>query len=129
VEQRKLRKERCTAKQTHADLVKLGFEGSYERVAAFVRVYKAIEVFPVPVASVSRIRAPVAPCQSIQGGCDGVVLIVAKLPFAGVCFEVHSSSGVGNGKAISASAPVVLSIWYLLTPFEAYAKRNPNRVA
>ena len=37
-EQRKSRKDRRTAKQMHADLVKLGFDGSYERVAAFVRV-------------------------------------------------------------------------------------------
>lgn len=40
-EQRKSRKERRTAKQMHADLVTLGFDGSYERVAAFVRVWKA----------------------------------------------------------------------------------------
>jgi hypothetical protein len=41
MEQRKSRKDRPTAKQMHADLVKLGFEGSYERVAAFVRAWKA----------------------------------------------------------------------------------------
>ncbi|AXI53345.1 IS21 family transposase [Sulfitobacter sp. JL08] len=40
-EQRKSRKDRCTAKQMHADLVQLGFDGSYERVAAFVRAWKA----------------------------------------------------------------------------------------
>lgn len=39
-EQRKSRKERRTAKQMHADLVQLGFEGSYERVASFVREWK-----------------------------------------------------------------------------------------
>lgn len=39
-EQRKSRKERRTAKQMHADLVQLGFDGSYERVAAFVRNWK-----------------------------------------------------------------------------------------
>ena len=39
-EQRKSRKDRRTAKQMHADLVKLGFDGSYERVAAFVRGWK-----------------------------------------------------------------------------------------
>jgi DNA replication protein DnaC len=37
MEQRKSRKERRTAKQMHADLVQLGFDGSYERVAVFVR--------------------------------------------------------------------------------------------
>jgi hypothetical protein len=41
MEQRKSRKERRTAKQMHADLVQLGFDGSYERVAAFVRAWKA----------------------------------------------------------------------------------------
>lgn len=40
MEQRKSRKERRTAKQMHADLVQLGFDGSYERVAAFVRTWK-----------------------------------------------------------------------------------------
>lgn len=39
-EQRKSRKERRTAKQMHSDLVQLGFDGSYERVAAFVRDWK-----------------------------------------------------------------------------------------
>jgi transposase len=41
MELRKSRKDRRTAKQMHADLVKLGFDGSYERVAAFVRAWKA----------------------------------------------------------------------------------------
>ena len=39
-EQRKSRKERRTAKQMYVDLVQLGFDGSYERVAAFVREWK-----------------------------------------------------------------------------------------
>ena len=39
-DQRKSRKERRTAKLMHTDLVKLGNEGSYERVAAFVREWK-----------------------------------------------------------------------------------------
>jgi transposase len=41
MEQRKSRNDRRTAQQMHADLVKLGFDGSYERVAAFVRAWKA----------------------------------------------------------------------------------------
>ena len=36
----KSRKQRRTAKQMHADLVALGFEGGYGRVAAFVRAWK-----------------------------------------------------------------------------------------
>lgn len=40
VEAGKSRKQRRTAKQMHADLVVLGYEGSYERVAAFVRAWK-----------------------------------------------------------------------------------------
>jgi len=39
-EQRKSRKDRRTAKQMHADLVQLGYDGSYERVSAFVRAWK-----------------------------------------------------------------------------------------
>ena len=35
------RKQRRTAKQMHADLVALGYDGSYNRVAAFVRAWKA----------------------------------------------------------------------------------------
>jgi len=41
VEAGKSRKQRRTARQMHADLVVLGYEGSYERVAAFVRAWKA----------------------------------------------------------------------------------------
>jgi transposase len=37
----KSRKQRRTAKQMHADLVVLGYDGSYGRVAAFVRAWKA----------------------------------------------------------------------------------------
>ncbi|KRS19216.1 hypothetical protein XM52_06070 [Roseovarius indicus] len=39
-EQRKSRKDRRTAKQMHADLVQLGYDGSFERVAVFVRTWK-----------------------------------------------------------------------------------------
>jgi transposase len=38
---RKSRKERRTVKQMHADLVRLGYDGSYERVAAFARAWRA----------------------------------------------------------------------------------------
>ncbi len=41
MEANKSRKQKRTAKQMHADLVVLGFDGSYERVAAFVRAWKA----------------------------------------------------------------------------------------
>jgi transcriptional regulator with XRE-family HTH domain len=37
----KSRKERRTLKQLHADLVALGYEGSYNRVAAFARKWTA----------------------------------------------------------------------------------------
>ena len=36
----KSRKQRCTLKQIHEDLKELGFEGSYDRVAAFARVWR-----------------------------------------------------------------------------------------
>ena len=41
VEAGKSRKQRGTARQMHRDLVVLGYGGSYERVAAFVRAWKA----------------------------------------------------------------------------------------
>ena len=41
IEAGKSRKERRTVKQLHADLVTLGFSGSYARVAAFARRWKA----------------------------------------------------------------------------------------
>jgi transposase len=41
IEAGKSRKQRRTAKQMHADLVVLGYAGSYGRVAAFVRAWKA----------------------------------------------------------------------------------------
>lgn len=40
VESGKSRKQKRTAKQLYADLVVLGYEGSYSRVAAFVRDWK-----------------------------------------------------------------------------------------
>ncbi|MCL8000536.1 IS21 family transposase, partial [Brucella sp. 21LCYQ03] len=40
-EDRKPRKQKRTVKQMHADLVALGYEGSYSRVATFVREWKA----------------------------------------------------------------------------------------
>jgi len=41
IEAGKSRKQRRTAKQMHADLVALGYDGSYGRVATFVRGWKA----------------------------------------------------------------------------------------
>ena len=41
VEAGKSRKQRRTVKQMHADLIVLGYDGSYGRVAAFVRAWKA----------------------------------------------------------------------------------------
>ena len=40
IQTRKSRKERRTVKQMHVDLVKLGYDGSYERVAAFARTWR-----------------------------------------------------------------------------------------
>ena len=41
VEAGRSRKQRRTVKQMHADLVSLGYDGSYNRVAAFAREWKA----------------------------------------------------------------------------------------
>ena len=40
IQTRKSRKERRTVKQMHADLVKFGYDGSYERLAAFARAWR-----------------------------------------------------------------------------------------
>ena len=45
IEAGKSRKQKRTAKQMHADLVALGYEGSYGRVATFVRAWKANRQF------------------------------------------------------------------------------------
>ena len=39
-EERKTRKQRCRINQLHAELVKLGYDGSYGRVASFVRKWR-----------------------------------------------------------------------------------------
>ncbi len=45
IEAGKSRKQKRTAKQMHADLVAMGYEGSYGRVATFVRAWKANRQF------------------------------------------------------------------------------------
>lgn len=40
-EAKKSRKQKRTMKQLHADLVSLGYGGSYNRIAAFAREWKA----------------------------------------------------------------------------------------
>src|SRR5450830_1453153 len=53
----KSRKQRRTLKQIHEDLKQLGFEGSYDRVAAFARVWRAGQTERVNSAS-KRTRRP-----------------------------------------------------------------------
>jgi len=47
----KSRKQRRTLKQLHEELKELGFEGSYDRVAAFARVWRAGQTDRVNAAS------------------------------------------------------------------------------
>jgi AcrR family transcriptional regulator len=47
----KSRKQRRTLKQIHEDLKELGFEGSYDRVAAFARVWREGQIDRVNSAS------------------------------------------------------------------------------
>jgi transcriptional regulator with XRE-family HTH domain len=47
----KSRKQRRTLKQLHEELKGLGFEGSYDRVAAFARVWRAVQTDRVNSAS------------------------------------------------------------------------------
>ena len=50
-EANKPRKQRRTLKQMHADLCSLGFNGSYDRVAAFARQWKVDQLDRVKAAS------------------------------------------------------------------------------
>lgn len=45
IEAGKSRKQRRTVKQLHADLVALGFDGFYGRIAAFARAWKALRQY------------------------------------------------------------------------------------
>ncbi len=58
-EQLKSRKERRKVKQMHSDLVQLGFDGPFERVAAFVR---ALCLLPAPKVIAIPISRNVAWC-------------------------------------------------------------------
>ena len=55
-ESSKSRKQRRSLRQLHADLCSLGFEGSYDRVAAFARQWKVDQLGRVNSASKGTIR-------------------------------------------------------------------------
>ncbi len=63
----KSRKQRRTLKQIHEDLKELGFEGSYDRVAAFARVWRAGQSDRVNPASK---RTLTHHCHIIETGND-----------------------------------------------------------
>lgn len=69
----KPRKQRRNLKQIHEDLKELGYEGSYDRVAAFARQWKAGQSDRVNSAS-KRTRPDTHRHQcTAQLGCDGLV--------------------------------------------------------
>src|SRR5580700_8528655 len=55
----KSRKQKRTVKQLHADLVALGYDGSYNRVAAFARDWKAARLREQKTAGHGRRGVPV----------------------------------------------------------------------
>jgi len=57
-ESTKSRKQKRSLKQMHADLCVLGFEGSYDRVAAFARQWKVDQLDRVNAASKGTTHAP-----------------------------------------------------------------------
>ncbi|MEM9102588.1 MAG: IS21 family transposase [Pseudomonadota bacterium] len=57
-ERNRRRKERRTLKQLHADLVSLGFAGSYDRVAAFARQWRAEQQQPTRKSYIPLTFAP-----------------------------------------------------------------------
>ena len=94
---------------------------------SFQAIWKAMEVLPVPVASVSRMRL-LAGGDGLQRVLDGVVLVVARLPRAALVLERDGGEAVAPGVRLgedrgpelvrrrdsarhSASAPVSMSIW------------------
>ena len=62
----KSRKQRRTLKQMFLDLRELGYEGSYDRVAAFGRRWKVGQMERVKSASKSTSRSKSASCGSVQ---------------------------------------------------------------
>ncbi len=62
----KSRKQRRALKQMHIDLCALGFEGSYDRVAAFARQWKVDQLERVNSASKSTVRCYEAQILSIE---------------------------------------------------------------
>ena len=72
----KSRKQRRTLKQMHIDLCALGYEGSYDRVAAFARQWKVDQLERVNSASKSTIHTIPAnlPSRIQMGGNDGIRL-------------------------------------------------------
>jgi len=61
----KSRKQRRTLKQMHIDLCALGFEGSYDRVAAFARQWKVDQLERVNSASKSTVGSVLDAIQQI----------------------------------------------------------------
>ena len=71
-ESTKSRKQKRSLKQMHADLCALGFEGSYDRVAAFARQWKVDQLDRVNAASKGTFVFPVA--NFIETSCSSVIL-------------------------------------------------------
>ena len=82
VEAGKSRKQRRTVKQMHADLVALGFDGSYGRVAAFARQWRTDRQYE----------------QQTSGRGTFVPLVFAP-------GEASSSTGARTGRSWAVSAP------------------------
>ncbi len=83
----KSRKQRRTLKQMHIDLCALGFEGSYDRVAAFARQWKVDQLERVNSASKStssliRMTSPVPEISLLSGlvVCSRSLIFSVELP-------------------------------------------------
>ena len=60
---------------------------------SFQAIWKAMAVLPVPVGQRQQ-DAPLARLYGLQGGLDGVVLIVAQLPLSALVLERHLAEAV-----------------------------------
>lgn len=107
----KSRKQRRTLKQIHEDLKELGFEGSYDRVAAFARTWREGQSERVNPASKRTATARAAIKQSFGTGEDESRMWPTKLVWArrhwsaGVVRHWPSQAGSESGRVRRASMP------------------------
>lgn len=90
----KSRKQRRTLKQIHQDLRELGFEGSYDRVAAFARVWRAGQTDRVNSASKRTGCLPIKGKTSFSSLCK--TFLAVRSCHCPILFACHSLATASN---------------------------------